>query len=75
MPDDPYSLLTQLRKERGLSLAQVAEVVGTDQANLYRIENGTQVPKRELARALHKFYDGKIPIGAIYDPSFVARAS
>ncbi len=54
-------------------MAEVAEVVGTDQANLYRIEKGTQVPKRTLARALHKYYGGAIHIGAIYDPEFVAR--
>ena len=66
--------MTQLRKERGLSLEAVAKVVGTNQANLWRIERGEQVPKRELARALHKFFGGRIPIGAIYDPEFVARA-
>lgn len=69
---DPF-LMTQIRKSRGLSLAQVAETVSTDVANLYRIEKGEQVPKRALARALFDFYDGAIPLGAIYDPEYHAQ--
>lgn len=66
--------MTQMRKGRGLSLDQVARQVGTDQANLSRVEKGQQVPKRPLARALHAFYEGKVPLGAIYDPEFNAPA-
>lgn len=66
------SLMTQIRKSKGLSLSQVADVVGTDQANLSRIEKGAQVPKRELARALYQFYDRAVPLGAIYDPEHYA---
>ncbi len=67
------SRLTQMRKARGLSLEQVAKDVGTDQANLSRVERGLQLPKRELARALYRFYDGKIAVGAIYDPELYAQ--
>ena len=63
-------LMTQLRKSRGLSLEKVAAVVGTDQANLSRVEKGQQVPKRDLARALFRYYDGAVPLSAIYDPEF-----
>lgn len=69
------TLLTQMRRARGLSLDHVAKTVGTDQANLSRVEKGLQVPKRALARALHSFYEGKIPIGAIYDPGFHSPAT
>lgn len=62
------SLLTQTRKSRGLSLDQVAGVVGTDPTNLSRVEKGTQMPKTDLALALHKFYDGAVPLEAIYFP-------
>lgn len=68
----PVHLLTQMRKERGLSLEVVAREVGTDQSNLSRIERGAQVPQRQLARALFRFYGGKVPLGAIYDPEFFA---
>lgn len=67
--------MTQMRRAQGLSLENVAREVGTDQANLSRIEKGQQIPKRPLARALHKFYDGKVPIGAIYDPEFCLQAA
>lgn len=66
------NLLVEARKSRGLSLAQVADQVGADFSNLSRVEKGQQVPKRELARALYRFYDGTVPLGAIYDPSFYA---
>lgn len=62
------SLLTQTRKAKGLSLEAVAKQIGTDQANLSRVERGLQTPKRELARKLFHYYRGKIPVGAIYDP-------
>lgn len=68
------TLLTQIRKSRGLSLDQVAEIVGTDPTNLSRVEKGAQVPKRELARALFEFYDGAVPLGTIYDPTYSPAA-
>jgi transcriptional regulator with XRE-family HTH domain len=64
------SLMTQTRKSRNLSLEQVAQQVGTDQANLSRVEKGRQVPKRTLARRLFEFYGGSVPLAAIYDPEF-----
>lgn len=69
-----FTLLTQIRRARGLSLEQVAEAVGTGKGNLRRVENGEQVPKRDLARALFHFYDGAIPLGAIYDARFDPEA-
>lgn len=64
------SLMTQIRKSRGLALDVVAAKVLTDPTNLSRVEKGQQMPKRELARALFKFYGGSVPLGAIYDPEF-----
>lgn len=64
------SKLTVLRKSRGLSLTDVAEVVGTDRTNLSRIERGQQLPNRTIARALYRLYDGAISLGEIYDPEF-----
>lgn len=65
--------MTQTRKSRGLSLEQVASEVGTDQANLSRVEKGLQVPKRELARRIFTFYQGAVPLAAIYDPDWYRR--
>jgi transcriptional regulator with XRE-family HTH domain len=68
------SLMTQIRKSRGLSLAAVAEKVGTDAGNLSRVEKGDQVPKRDLARQLHAFYGGAVPLSKIYDPEYESAA-
>lgn len=62
--------MVQQRKSRGVSLAVVAEVVGTNPANLSRVERGEQTPKPELARALYRYYGGTVPLGLIYDPHF-----
>lgn len=67
--------MTQTRKSRGLALDVVAAAVGTDPTNLSRVEKGVQVPKRDLARALFKFYNARVPLGAIYDPEFHAELS
>jgi transcriptional regulator with XRE-family HTH domain len=64
------SLLTQIRKSRGLSLEDVADKVGTTAGTLSRVENGVQTPKRELARALFEFFGGAVPLGAIYDADY-----
>lgn len=40
------------RKHRGLTLDKLAEIVGTTDASLSRIENGVQEPKVMLWRAL-----------------------
>jgi transcriptional regulator with XRE-family HTH domain len=64
------SLLTQIRRSRNLSLETVASAVGTGKGNLRRIENGDQVPKRETARKLFEFYEGAVPLGYCYDPTY-----
>lgn len=68
MPKD--TLLTQIRKSRGLSLDDVALKVGTTAGTLSRVERGSQTPKKDLARGLHKFYGGAVPLGQIYDAAF-----
>lgn len=67
--------LNRARKDRGLSLAAVSEAVGTDPSNLWRIELGRQLPSRELARKLFKFFGGAVELGAIYDPNFSRKNS
>lgn len=67
------SLLKQMRRSRGLSLDIVADAVGMDPTNLSRVEKGQQMPKRESARALFLYYNGAVPLGAIYDPEFYAE--
>lgn len=70
--DEPF-LMAQVRRSRGLGLAEVAREVETDPSNLAKVERGEQIPKRRLARNLFKFYAGSVPLAAIYDPEFVAE--
>lgn len=46
--------------KRQLTLQDVAQAVGTDTGNLSRIERGLQIPSKELAEALVKFFDHEI---------------
>lgn len=69
---EPF-LMAQIRRSRGLGLADVAAKVETDPSNLAKVERGEQIPKRPLARKLFAFYGGAVPLAAIYDPEFVAR--
>lgn len=69
---------TRLKAERlarGFKQKDVADHLGTNPANLLRIESGNQTPKRELARELYDFYDGAVPLGACYDPRFAKDRS
>lgn len=58
------------RLRRGLSVREVAEAVGVDPSNLSRIELGGQTPTRDVARTLHRFYRGRVPLADVYDPLF-----
>lgn len=60
--------LREARIAKKETLADVAELVGTDVGNLSRIERGEQIPQRELARRLFEHFDGAVPLGIIYDP-------
>jgi transcriptional regulator with XRE-family HTH domain len=54
------SPLKQARLKRKLTLQKVSNDVGTDTGNLSRIERGIQVPSKELAEALVKYFDNEI---------------
>ncbi len=73
MAADPVFLMAQVRRSRGLGLAEVAVKVGTDPSNLAKVERGLQIPKRQLARSLFEYYGGTVPLAAIYDPVYVAE--
>ncbi len=66
------SPLKALRKQRGLTLKEVAEAIGTDTGNLSRIESGDQ-KSPQLAEKLVKFYgEGAITeIQILYPERFV----
>lgn len=72
----PAAEVTRLRAERmrrGLSVREVAKAVGYDSSNLSRLELGQQTPPRNVARALYRYYGGRVTLGAIYDPTFTLK--
>lgn len=59
------------RERRDLTIQQVADAVDIDPGNLSRIERGTQVPSKDLAEKLAKYFDGEInEIQIIYPERF-----
>jgi transcriptional regulator with XRE-family HTH domain len=70
-----YQSLRDARKARDLTLVKLAEIVGTDAANISRIERGMQTPSKELARKLFEHFDGTVELGVIYDPEHKAEGN
>lgn len=54
------SLIREIRKRKGQTLAQVAEAVGTDAGNMSRIENGRQKASLAMAAKLASHFDYEI---------------
>jgi transcriptional regulator with XRE-family HTH domain len=70
-----YQSLRDARKARDLTLVKLAELVGTDAANISRIERGMQTPSKELARKLFETFEGSVELGIIYDPEHKAEVN
>lgn len=67
------SPLKRARLKRELTLQQVANEVGIDTGNLSRIERCLQIPSKELAEKLVKFFDNEVDeIQIIYPDRFDA---
>lgn len=56
------STLRQKRKERGLTLHQVANNVGLTVGNLSRIERMKQAPRPRAAIRIYRFFNQEIPL-------------
>ena len=56
------STLRQKRRERGLTLHQVANSVGLAASNLSRIERGQQSPRPASAIKLYRLFDQEVPL-------------
>ncbi len=64
--------LRMAREKRGLTIQQVATLVGIDPGNLSRIERGKQVPSKDLAAKLSQVYGGQVSeTQIIYPERFV----
>ncbi len=63
--------LKKARLDRSLTIKDVADAIGTDAANVCRIENGNQMPGYKLALKLLPFFDNSVSMDDIlknYNP-------
>ena len=62
--------LRQARADSGLTAEEIADQAGIHRTTLHRIESGVMLPKRQIARRLFAVFNGRVPLGSIYDPEF-----
>ncbi len=67
------NLLRRARRESGKTADQICDEVRCTRPTLYRVEAGEVTPKRPLARALFRIYNGVVPLSHIYDPEFAGE--
>lgn len=54
--------ITRLRRLRGLTQGQLAEIVGTRQASIARLENGNSVPSLSFLDRIAQALDARIEL-------------
>jgi DNA-binding XRE family transcriptional regulator len=62
---EPAYQIARLRIMRGLTQAELAELVGTKQPSIARIENGKTEPKLSFLRRLAEALDARIEINIV----------
>ena len=59
---EPGYQIARLRIQRGLTQAQLAEMVGTRQPSIARLENGNSIPSLSFLRRIADALDAKIEL-------------
>jgi DNA-binding XRE family transcriptional regulator len=59
---EPGYQIARLRLQRGLTQTQLAEMVGTRQPSIARLENGTSVPSLSFLDRIAKALDARIEL-------------
>jgi len=67
------NLLRRARRDSGKTAEEICLATGCTRPTLYRVEAGEVTPKRPLARALFRIYNGVVPLSHIYDPEFAGE--
>jgi len=62
---EPGYQVAHLRIKRGLTQAQLAEMVGTRQSSIARLENGTNVPSLSFLDRIAKALDAQIELNFV----------
>ena len=64
---EPGYQIARLRIQRGLTQVQLAEMVGTQQPSIARLENGTSRPRLSFLRKIASALDAKIELRLVPD--------
>ena len=62
---EPGYQIARLRIQRGLTQAQLAEMVGTRQPSIARLENGSSVPSLSFLDRIAKALDARIELHVV----------
>ncbi len=62
---EPGYQIARLRIQRGLTQAQLAEMVGTRQPSIARLENGSSIPGLSFLRRIAKALNARIELHII----------
>jgi HTH-type transcriptional regulator/antitoxin HipB len=62
---EPGYQVARLRIQRGLTQTQLAELVGTRQPSIARLENGTSVPSLSFLDRIAKALDARIELNFV----------
>ncbi|MFA5873631.1 MAG: helix-turn-helix transcriptional regulator [Anaerolineales bacterium] len=62
---EPGYQIAHLRIQRGLTQAQLAEMVGTRQPSIARLENGSSVPSLSFLERIAKALDARIELHVV----------
>lgn len=62
---EPGYQVARLRIQRGLSQAQLAEMVGTQQPSIARLENGSSIPSLSFLQRIARALDARIELRLI----------
>jgi transcriptional regulator with XRE-family HTH domain len=65
--------VARLRIQGGLTQAQLAEMAGTRQPSIARLENGTSVPSLSFLDRIAKALDARIELHIVPEGDFVPR--
>lgn len=65
---EPGYQIARLRIQRGLSQAQLAELVGTQQPSIARLENGTSLPSLSFLHKLAEALNARVEVRLVAEP-------
>ncbi len=72
---EPGYQIARLRMQRGLTQAQLAELVGTRQPSIARLENGTSTPSLSFLNKIAAALDAKIEVRVVAEAAAPYRVN